>query len=96
MLMHKDVTTVPKDIVDDILTKMADDVSKEIDFNCLAESLISCGWSNVDLPPFDSRYKVNDIVDWVYHHCDGEFENFGVRFIFEDKKDAVNFILRWM
>jgi hypothetical protein len=96
MPTHKNITTVPKDIVDDILTKMADDVSKEIDFNCLAESLISCGWSNVDLPPFDILYKVNDIVDWAYHHCNGEFKNFGVRFIFEDKKDATLFALKWL
>jgi hypothetical protein len=93
--MHKSVTTVHKDIVGDILDKLTDDLAKEIDFNVLAESLVSCGWSTVDLPPFDSRYKVTDIVDWAYHHCQGEFENFGVRFIFEDKKDATLFALKW-
>ena len=96
MLMHKDVTTVHKDIVENILDKLTDDLGKEIDFNIMAEELSRCGWSNVDLPPFDSRYKVNDIVDWAYHHCDGEFKNFGVRFIFEDKKDATLFALKWL
>lgn len=96
MLMHKDITTVRKDIVEDILNKLTDDLAKEIDFNVLLESLISCGWSNVEVPPFDSRYKISDILDWVYHHCDGEFENFGARFIFEDKKDATLFALKWL
>ena len=96
MLMHKNITTVHKDIVNDILDTMANDVSKEIDFDCLVECLSSCGWAMVDLPPFDSRYKVNDIVDWAYHHCDGEFKNFGVRFIFEDQKDATMFALKWL
>jgi hypothetical protein len=96
MLMHKDVTTVRKDIVEDILDKLTDDLAKEIDFNVLLESLISCGWSTVELPPFDSRYKTSDVLDWVYHHCDGEFENLGVRFIFEDKKDATLFALKWL
>jgi len=99
MLMHKNITTVRKDVVEDILNKMEDDVIKELEFNVLVESLSSCGWSVVDFPPFDLRFSdstMSDIVDWAYHHCQGEFEYHGVRFIFEDKKDATLFALKWL
>ena len=99
MLTHKNVTTVPMDITGDIMNKMAEDVAKEIDFDILVEQLSNCGWSIVDLPPFDSRYKLSDIVDWAYQHCQGEFEhfgNFGTRYIFEDKRDATLFALKWL
>jgi len=96
MLMHKDVTTVHKDIVENILDKMAEDVEKEIDFNIMAEELSRWGWSKVDLPPFDNRYNINDILDWAYHHCQGGFETCGVRYIFEDQKDATLFALKWL
>lgn len=96
MLTHKNVTTVPLDIAGDIMNKMAEDVAKEIDFDILVEQLSNCGWSKVDLPPFDHRYKAVDIVDWAFHHCQGSFEHFGVRFIFEEKQDATLFALKWL
>ena len=98
MLMHKDVdvTTVPKELVNDIMDVMISDLAKEIDFDIIAEQLSKCGWSKVDLPPFDNRYKSVDIVDWAFHHCQGSFEHFGVRFIFEDKRDATLFALKWL
>jgi hypothetical protein len=98
MLMHKDIniTTVPKELVNDIMDVMVSDLTKEIDFDIMVEQLSKCGWSRVDLPPFDNRYKVLDIVDWAYHHCQGEFETCGVRYIFEDKRDATLFALKWL
>lgn len=99
MLMHKNVTTVPKETVDNIMAKLEEDILKEMDFDVLVEQLSNCGWSIVDLPPFDSRYKSSDIVDWAYQHCRGEFQhfgNFGGRYIFEDKRDATLFALKWL
>lgn len=98
MLMHKDVdvTTVPKELVNDIMDVMVSDLAKEIDFDILAEELSRHGWSKIDLPPFDNRYRINDVVDWAYHHCQGGFETCGVRYIFEDKRDATLFALKWL
>ena len=96
MLMHKRITTVPKETVDNIMSKLEGDIIKEIDFDILAEELSKHGWSKVDLPPFDNQYKVVDIVDWAFHHCQGSFEHFGMRFIFEEKQDATLFALKWL
>ena len=96
MLMHKNIITVPKEIVDNIMDVLVDDVAKEIDFSVMADNLVSCGWSIVDLPPFNSNYTKSTIVDWAYEHCQGSFEYFGVRYIFENKEDALLFRLKWL
>ena len=74
------------------LDKLADDMSKEIDYEVLADVL---KWTKVELPPFDSRFNAVDIADWCTDNCTGKFINFGVKFAFEKTKDAEWFILRW-
>ena len=75
-----------------ILDKLAEDVAKEIDYDMLVNLL---NWTQVVLPPFDSRYSAIDIADWCTDNCTGKFMNFGVKFAFEKSKDAEWFILRW-
>lgn len=94
--MHKTVTTVDKETVANIMEIMAEDLAKEIDFKLMSEELSNCGWSIIDLPPFDYRYKSSDIVDWAFNHCQGQFEHFGVRYVFEEKQDATLFALKWL
>lgn len=77
---------------EEILDKLADDMSKEIDYEVLADVL---KWTKVELPPFDSRFNAVDIADWCTDNCTGKFINFGVKFAFEKTKDAEWFILRW-
>lgn len=76
----------------EVLTRIADDMAKEIDYNMLVDLL---NWTRVELPPFDSRYSAVDIADWCTDNCTGKFMNFGVKFAFEKSKDAEWFILRW-
>jgi len=77
---------------EEILDKLADDMSKEIDYEVLADVL---KWTKVELPPFDSRFNAVDIANWCTDNCTGKFINFGVKFAFEKNKDAEWFILRW-
>jgi hypothetical protein len=79
-------------IQNEYLDKLGDDMSKEIDYEILADVL---RWTKVELPPFDSRYNAVDIADWCNDNCTGKFMNFGVKFAFEKSKDAEWFILRW-
>jgi|APGre2960657404_1045060.scaffolds.fasta_scaffold17393_5 hypothetical protein len=76
----------------EILDKLASDMSKEIDYDVLVSVL---NWIRVELPPFNSRYHAVDIADWCANNCMGEFMNHGVKFAFEESKDAEWFILRW-
>ena len=76
----------------EMLDKLADDMAKEIDYDLLVNLL---KWTQVELPPFDSRYHAVDISDWCHANCTGKFMNHGVKFSFEKSKDAEWFILRW-
>ena len=76
----------------EMLDKLANDMAKEIDYDLLVNLL---KWTQVELPPFDSRYHAVDISDWCTDNCTGKFMNHGVKFAFEKSKDAEWFILRW-
>ena len=76
----------------EMLDKLSSDMAKEMDHEILVDAL---KYIRVELPPFDSRYHVVDIVDWCTNNCTGKFKNFGVRFAFEKSCDAEWFILKW-
>lgn len=92
------ITTVSKGVLDDIEVIMADEIQKEIDFDILASLLVGCGWTRVELPPFDSRYHAVDISDWVDANCGqrAEFKQYGRTYVFKDAKDATAFALKWL
>ena len=96
--MSMNINTVSKVLVDEIEDIMADEIQKEIDFDILASMLVGCGWTRVDLPPFDSRYHAIDISIWVEDNCGerAEFKQFGRTYVFKDPKDATAFALKWL
>lgn len=92
------INTVSYGVVDKIEAIMADEIQKEIDFAILSDMLVACGWTRVELPPFDNRYHAVDISDWVNENCGkrAEFKQFGRTYVFEDAKDATAFALKWL
>jgi len=79
----------------DIITGKAQEMSNEIDREILWGMLEGMGWTRVMLPTLGSREQSIDIVIWLEENCKNSFERSGRDFIFESKKDANWFKLRW-
>jgi hypothetical protein len=80
-----------KEITEELGTKMQSQVDREI----LWGMLEGLGWTRVILPRFIDNNHAIDITYWLEENIKNPFERNGKDFIFEDAKDAVNFILRW-
>jgi hypothetical protein len=80
-----------KEIIEELGTQMQSEIDKEI----LWGMLVGMGWTRVLLPRFDSREHSVDVLEWVETNCKNPYERKGSEFIFENDRDAVNFILKW-
>jgi hypothetical protein len=81
---------------DQILEQQGNELSREIDREILWGMLIGIGWTRVNLSSETSMIFATAIKEWLALNCLGSFEKHRSDFIFEDQKDAVLFILRWV
>ena len=81
---------------EEILNKAGTEIAREIDQEVLWGMLKEIGWTRVMIDRLQDNNHAIDITYWLTEHCQGAYERNGRDFIFEDKKDAVNFILRWV
>jgi len=70
-------------------------MAREIDREVLWGMLKAAGWHRVMLDRLTDNNHAVDITYWLEANCKNSFERSGRDFIFEDDKDAVNFILKW-
>ena len=82
-------------IQEEILNKAGEEMAREIDREVLWSMLVGIGWTRVIVPAETAMVKATQIKDWLEINCANPYEKHRSDFIFEDKKDAVNFILRW-
>lgn len=80
-----------KEIINELGEKMLSDVDKEI----LWGMLVKLGWTRVMLDRFTDNHHAIDITYWLKENIKNPFERNGRDFIFENDRDAVNFILKW-
>ena len=78
-------------IIEELGTQMQSEIDKEI----LWGMLVGIGWTRVTLPRLTDNKHAVDITYWLNENIKEPYERRGSDFIFEDSKDAVNFILRW-
>jgi hypothetical protein len=83
-------------IEEEILNKAGNEMAREIDREVLWGMLKEIGWTRVMLDRLQDNKHAIDITLWLEENIKNPFERNGRDFIFEDEKDAVNFILRWM
>ncbi len=83
-------------IEEEILNKAGKEMAREIDREVLWGMLKEIGWTRVMLDRLQDNKHAIDIAYWLEENVKNPFERNGRDFIFEDEKDAVNFILRWM
>jgi hypothetical protein len=83
-------------IEEEILNKAGKEMAREIDREVLWGMLKEIGWTRVMLDRLQDNKHAIDIAYWLEENVKNPFERNGRDFIFENQKDAVNFILRWM
>ena len=72
---------------------LADDIDRDILWDMLRQGL---NWTRVMLPPYESKSRAVDIILWLEGNCKGSYKHHDRDFLFENKKDASHFILRWV
>jgi hypothetical protein len=82
-------------IQDELIEQAGKDLAKEIDREILWGMLEGMGWHRVMLPTLGDAYMAVDIITWLEDNCKNPYERSGRDFIFESKKDANWFKLRW-
>jgi hypothetical protein len=80
---------------EDILDEITKDYAKQMDWEIVADCLVSSGWTNVKLNRFYNNEEAVDINSWLEQNCTDEWKNLSTRYIFKKKQDAEWFILRW-
>jgi hypothetical protein len=83
-------------IQNEILDIAAREMQQEIDREILWGMLQGMGWKRVMLDRFQDNTHAVDITVWLEENIKNPFERNGRDFIFEDPKDALLFILRWV
>ncbi len=82
-------------IEEEIIAAMGKEIQKEIDFEILSGMLKQMGWTKVVLTPMTSEQS-KAIDDWIAMYVKNPVETMGLVWMFEDKRDAVNFTLKWL
>lgn len=77
---------------DSIIEEAAADMAKSIDFDILAQTLESFGWTRVEM----FYYAMGEVDKWLEENCKFEYSRHKDQFIFEDSQDANWFKLRWL
>ena len=81
---------------DQILTDIAKRMQVSIDQEVMWSMLKAQGWTCVSISRLQDNNHAVDITMWLEENVKNTYERRGRDFIFENSKDAVNFILRWV
>lgn len=77
-----------KQLIDEAAREMAE----AIDFEVLCDVLVNgCGWTLLVSPVFPEQ----GLVNWLHQNCKGRWKRRGDIIVFESKKDANWFTLKW-
>ena len=80
---------------EELLDKAGKQMARDIDREILWGMLEGIGWTRVMLPTLGNGKQAVEIILWLEDNCKKAYERNGRDFIFEDKRDANWFVLRW-
>jgi hypothetical protein len=79
-----------------MLDEKVEELKRDIDREVLWTMLKEIGWTRVMLSSETAMVNATAIKEWLEVNCKKSYEKHRQDFLFEDNKDAVNFILRWL
>lgn len=83
-----------KCLQDDMYDIIAKDMAREIDEGIMSSVLVQTGWTPVQFY-FNSNEQAIDINEWLNNTCKDKWRRLGSNYLFEERKHAEWFILRW-
>jgi hypothetical protein len=81
---------------EEMIAKAGKEMANEIDREVLWGMLQNIGWKRVMLNRLQDNNHAVDITLWLEENIKNPFERSGRDFLFENEKDALLFILRWV
>ena len=81
---------------EEMIAKAGKEMANEIDREVLWGMLQNIGWKRVMLNRLQDNNHAVDITLWLEENIKYPFERNGRDFLFENEKDALLFILRWV
>jgi len=96
MTGFKSKKAMANDLQEQIINNLGNEMAREIDREVLWGMLEGIGWTRVMLTRLQDNTHAVDITLWLEENIKNPFERNGRDFIFENDKDAVLFILRWV
>ena len=83
-----------KSLEEEMFEEISKQIAKEIDDGIMSTMLVETGWIPVQYY-FKNNDEAVDINEWLNDQCENKWRRLGSDYVFEDKKDAEWFILRW-
>jgi hypothetical protein len=80
---------------DEIAEELSKNIAKEIDEEIMSDLLSHIGWVLVEFHHTEINHA-NNINFWLLKNCHGQYRRLSKYYLFEDKKDAEWFVLRWV
>lgn len=78
-----------------ITEQLGKEIAKEIDAEILYELYKEIGWQSVVLDTLGSRKRSINILEWCEANCNSGYHHVGRKFVFEDSREALLFIMAW-
>jgi hypothetical protein len=83
-------------VTDQIIDDMGKRMAEEMDRQVLWGMFVEIGWTRVTISNETAMVNATAIKEWLSLNCIGPYEKNYSEFIFENRKDASMFILRWV
>lgn len=83
-------------LIDKIVNEKLDELAKSIDNDVLRACLIDSGWTQVEFYYSNNNHAI-DVREWLENNVSGgQWARLNSYFVFQNKKDAEWFMLRWL
>ena len=83
-----------KDLREEYLEFLGREMQESMDFDIVCDTLISLGWTRFDVE-YDQVQHWVAVKDWAGSNFEGEHREHAGVWLFENKKDATMFALKW-
>ena len=87
--------TLENEILAHLGNQMANQIDADVLWSLCVMDAKDKGWHLVNLERLTDNEHAIDITEWIHNNVKGKYHRNGRHFIFESKKDANWFKLRW-